>query len=259
MLFAQAPDPRDSATAPTETRTGLGVVAALALEARLLGAPLGRNGGVAKLRDGTLVAVSGMGCQAAAEGARKLVAAGCRALASWGLAGGLDPTLPTGAILLPEEVILEGAARSFRATPEWRQQVLRVLRALASSSSLERGVLLTSPHPLRVAADKQSAFRRTGAVAVDMESFAVAAVASGNGLPFLAIRVIVDRASDEVPQVLEGVTTRRGSLSIGSLVGGLLRQPSSIRPVLRLAGCYRAAQRTLREIARAGALVSNDG
>jgi adenosylhomocysteine nucleosidase len=256
MLFAQAPDPRDSATAPTETRTGLGVVAALALEARLLGAPLGRNGGVAKLRDGTLVAVSGMGCQAAAEGARKLVAAGCRALASWGLAGGLDPTLPTGAILLPEEVILEGAARSFRTTPEWRQHVLRLL---ATAPSLERGVLLTSPHPLRVVADKQSAFRRTGAIAVDMESFAVAAVASGHGLPFLAIRVIVDRASDEVPGVLEGVTTRRGSLSIGSLVGGLLRQPSSIRPVLRLAGCYRAAQRTLREIARAGALVSNGG
>ncbi len=230
-------------------------MAALALEARLLGTPWGRNRGLAKLRDGTLVAVSGMGCQAAAEGARKLVTAGCGALASWGFAGALDPALTSGAILVPEEVILEGAARSFQTTPEWRQRALRLLAA----PSIQRGILLTSPQPLRSVADKRSAFRRTGAAAVDMESFAVAAVASEHGLPFLTIRVIVDRATDEVPRVLEGVSTRRGALSIGSLVGGLLLEPSSIRPVLRLAGHYRAARRTLREIAHAGALASHGG
>jgi adenosylhomocysteine nucleosidase len=234
----------------------LGVVTALAVEARPLGAASRRNAGIATLRDGTLLAVSGIGCPAAAESARKLVAAGCRALASWGLAGALDPALPTGAILVPEEVILEGAARSFRITPDWRQRVLRVLAAVPP---VERGALLTSPRQLGAVADKQSAFRRTGAAAVDMESYAVAAVASEHGLPFLAIRVIVDRAMDEVPRVLEGVTTRRGALSIGSLLGGLLLQPSSIRPVLHLAGRYRAARRTLLQIARAGALASHGG
>ncbi len=247
---------RSIEASPSDVRTALGVVAALALEARLLGAPRHRKTGIATLRDGTLVAVSGMGCQAAAEGARRLVGAGCRALASWGFAGALDPALASGAVLVPEQVILEGAARSFRTTPEWRQYVLRLL---AAPPSPQRGVLLTSPQPLRAVADKQDAFRRTGAAAVDMESFAVAAVASEHGLPFLAIRVIVDRATDEVPRVLEGVTTRGGAVSIGSLVGGLLLDPSSIRPVLRLAGHYRAAQRTLREIAHAGALASRGG
>jgi adenosylhomocysteine nucleosidase len=60
---------------------------------------------LAALADGTLVAVTGMGNSAAAAGSRALIEAGATALASWGMAGGLDPTLSAGAILLPTEVI----------------------------------------------------------------------------------------------------------------------------------------------------------
>jgi adenosylhomocysteine nucleosidase len=212
--------------------------------------------GLAKLRDGTLLAVSGIGCAAAAQGARRLVAAGCRALASWGLAGALDPALPAGTILVPEELILEGATRSLGSTAAWRR---RVLGSLTANLTVERGALLTSPRALAAVSEKEGAFRRTGAAAVDMESFAVAEVAVEHGLPFLAVRVIVDRASDELPRVLEGVTDRSGAVSVGRLAGRLALSPSSIRPVLRLAGRYRAARRSLCAIARAGALRSYEG
>src|SRR3954466_94231 len=72
----------------------VGIVCALASEARHL-----------RPADGTLVATTGMESSAASAGARALIDAGARALASWGMAGGLDPSLKAGEILLPTEVI----------------------------------------------------------------------------------------------------------------------------------------------------------
>jgi adenosylhomocysteine nucleosidase len=227
---------------------GLGIVAALRAEARALGVPRQRR----TVRNGTLVAVTGIGYEAAARGARQLVGAGCHALLSWGLAGALDPTLAPGAILVPDEVVLAGHEHRLRTTCGWRERVLRVL---AADWPVERGTLLTSPRPLAAAADKASAFRQTAAAAVDMESFAVAEVALAHGLAFLAVRVVVDRASDEVPHALEGVARASGELAIGRLLARLLAQPSSITQLAHLARCYRAARRSLRGIARSGALL----
>jgi len=232
----------------------LGIVAALTAEARALGAARRRGASLPSLRDGALLAVTGMGCEAAAQGARQLAAAGCRALLSWGLAGALDPALAPGAILVPEEVVLQGSGRRLRASPGWRE---RVLCAIAAHRPLEHGVLLTSARPLAAAADKATAFRESGAAAVDMESFAVAEVAHAHGLDFLAVRVIVDRATDEVPHALEGVARPSGDLAIGRLLLRLLAEPSSLTKVARLARCYRAAQRSLRGVAASGALLAS--
>jgi adenosylhomocysteine nucleosidase len=231
----------------------LGVLAALAVEARALGRAAHGAGGIDRLRDGTLVAVSGVGCAAAAQGAQRLVAAGCTALASFGLAGALDPALVPGTVLIADEVLLEGSGRSLHASPAWRA---RVIAALAASGlgRLEHGTLLTSLGMLGAVSEKARAFETTRAAAVDMESFAVAEVASSCGLPFLAVRVVVDRACDELPRALEGVTGPSGELSAGRLLGHLLCHPSSVPPVLRLARRYRAARRSLRGIARSGAL-----
>jgi adenosylhomocysteine nucleosidase len=226
----------------------LGVVAALAVEARALG-----RAGIDGLHDGTLVEVSGVGCAAARQGAQRLVAAGCTALASFGLAGALDPRLLPGAILIPEQVLLEGCGRALQATPTWRARVVARLAALGLGP-LESGTLLTSLKMLGAVAEKARASGATGAAAVDMESFAVAEVACARGLPFLALRVVVDRACDELPRALEGITGPSGELVVGRLIGGLLWHPSSVRPVLRLARRYQAARRSLRGIARAGAL-----
>jgi adenosylhomocysteine nucleosidase len=52
-----------------------------------------------------LVAITGMGGAAASAGAGALTRAGAKALASWGMAGGLDPSLQAGTILLPDEIV----------------------------------------------------------------------------------------------------------------------------------------------------------
>ena len=230
---------------------GLGIVAALAAETRVLGRATTSRGAPASLADGTLLVVSGMGQAAAGRGARALVDAGVRALISWGMAGGLDPTLAAGTLLLPCEVASpEGAL--FLTAEDWRQ---RLRSALVASQPVCCGKLLTCRAAIGSSADKAIAFRQTAAVAVDMESLAIAEVAASRRLPFLVVRAIVDTAADEVPRALvAAAATDADGVSLGRLIGALARTPPDLLPVLRLARRFRAASRALAAAVASGAL-----
>lgn len=233
----------------------VGVVCALAAEARHLGPATRRHEPLTSLPDGTLRAVSGMGATAAAQSARALIAAGAGALVSWGMAGGLDPALSAGAIFLPSEVIsLDGAVVS--TARHWRE---RLGAALASHlpparTLLTQGRLLTSSRAIGSLADKATLFRETRAAAVDMESLAVAQMAQAHQLPFIAMRVIVDSAEDALPRAVTAAADSEGHLQMWRLMGALARAPAELAPLIRLAQRYRAASRSLAAVARVGSL-----
>jgi adenosylhomocysteine nucleosidase len=226
--------------------TTVGVVAALAAEARALGPAVKRIGDVGCLIDGTLVAVSGMGGAAAGLAARRLIEAGASALMSFGLAGGLDPGLSAGSVVLPSEIISRGGAR-FLTSTDWREQ-LRF--RIAKQRPVADGTLLSSLAAIDSVADKAAAFRDTGAIAVDMESFGVAEVAAAHGLPFVAVRVIVDTALDALPRAVVAAS-RAGQVSLLRLVGAIALTPLDLVAVIRLAQRYRAATRSLAAVAGA--------
>ncbi len=225
-----------------------GVVAALVAEARTLGPTTRRGDGLLLTRNEILVAVSGMGLTAAGLAAGALVEAGAGALVSWGMAGGLDPELPAGTICLPLNVISDEGA-SFETNPHWRSLV----DAAVGARGVVHGALLSRPRPLDSIANKASAFRSSAALAVDMESLAVADVAARHGLPFIAVRVIVDTAADELPQSV-AAASRGGQVSIGRLLARLLRAPQDIPSLWRLSMRYRTAMRALEAVALTGAL-----
>jgi adenosylhomocysteine nucleosidase len=225
----------------------LGVVAALEAEARTLGVAVRRHDGLASLGGGALLAVSGMGAAKAAPAARRLVDAGASALMSFGLAGGLDPTLEPGTVVLPGEVISRNGAR-FPTSAEWCRQLGL---AVAEMTPVASGTLLSSLQPIDTAEAKAAAFRETGAVAVDMESVSVAEVAAAHNLPFMAVRVIVDGAADVLPQAVLAAS-RGGHLSVLRLVCGLAAAPRDIVGVIRLARRYRTATRSLSAVVRDG-------
>lgn len=228
----------------------IGIVSALAAEARTLGPAAPHGTGLRQLDDGALLAVSGIGQSAAGAAARRLVLAGATALASFGMAGALDPALPCGAVVLPEEVVpWDGdAADAAPSTTsrEWRQ---RLHAALPASCIAAGGRLLTSSRPLGRDV-KARAWRTSRAAAVDMESAAVAQVAAQAGLPFITLRVIVDTAADELPAAVIAASGG-GQLRIGRLLAGLVRAPGDIGSLLRLSARYRNATRTLSAVARA--------
>jgi adenosylhomocysteine nucleosidase len=205
-----------------------GVVTALEFEARSLG-----NSG-----DGALIRVSGIGAAHATRDARALVSAGARALLSWGVAGALDPALHCGTAVLPAEVLHQG--QRFAIHRAWRE---RVLGALDGHVRTACGALLSSDVAVASVADKASLFHATGAVAVDMESAAVAAVAADHGLPFLALRVILDGANDALPaSVLRAFDP---AAAARPRLWPLLWAPSDWGRLLRLALRYRVARRAL--------------
>jgi adenosylhomocysteine nucleosidase len=226
----------------------VGVVAALASEARALGPSMPRGGDpplseLALLGEGSLLASSGIGRAAAAAAAQALVEAGVSALMTFGLAGGLDPSLKCGSVVIPCELLSSDGAR-YAANRAWREQVAAAVSAICA---VTEGNLLSSTHAIDTPADKAAAFRTTGAAAVDMESAAVAEIAARHHLPFIAVRVIVDTAADALPRAVVAAS-RAGRVQFARLIGGLILAPREIASLIRLAQRYRIAMRSLRAI-----------
>jgi adenosylhomocysteine nucleosidase len=224
----------------------VGVVAALESEARTLGVAVRRRDGLSSLGDGALLAVSGMGGARAAIAARSLIEAGALALMSFGLAGGLDPTLSAGTVVLPSEVISRGGAR-FSTSTDWREQLSA---AIAKQRPVAAGTLLSSAAAIGTVADKAAAFRETGAVAVDLESLAIAEVSAAHNLPFIAVRVIVDTAADVLPRAVMAASVG-DQVNLRRLIGGLAAAPLDLIALIRLAQRYRTATRSLAAVAGA--------
>jgi adenosylhomocysteine nucleosidase len=229
-----------------------GIVAALTAEADTLG-PLqpGHPGAAANmtihtLPDGNLLAISGMGPEAALRASHALVAAGAHGLLSFGLAGALDPGLLAGTVLL-SETVTDGAGTVYPTDAAWRARL-----AARAGRDLRGGSLLSLARPLTLPAAKSQAWVRTGAVAVDMESVAIAAVASAGGLKFAVARVVIDTAADAVPGSVTRATDERGEVAYLRLAAGLIRRPVELFALLTLARRYRVALRSLRDLARRG-------
>ena len=200
-----------------------------------------------------MIAVSGIGGSAAAAAANTLIDAGVAALMTFGMAGGLDPQLAPGHVLLPVAVIARDGTR-FATARVWRERLSATLKAHCAVSA---GVVLTTEHSIDSPPAKAAAFRDTGAAAVDMESVSVARVAAAHQVPFICVRVIVDTAADTLPRAVLSAS-RSGRVQITRLLAGLILAPGDIAPLLRLTRRYRSAMRALKTVARSGPLAPLD-
>ena len=212
-------------------------VAALALECSSLRRQLPR---AATWR----VFQSGPGASRAAHAAKQAIDGGAGVLVSWGLAGGLSAALAPGSAVLPSR-ILSRSGECWHADAAWHSRL-----ASAVGLAHDGGAILSVPAALESPAAKRAAAADTGAVAVDMESAAVAAAAASAGVPFLALRVVVDALDDALPARAEQWIDELGRARFAAAVSAAanVRQ---WRALLTLAKRYRAASSTLDRLARA--------
>jgi adenosylhomocysteine nucleosidase len=99
---------------------------------------------------------------------------------------------------------------------------------------VHRGRIQTSPSAVNTPQAKAKLFHETGAIAVDMETTAIAAECGRAGIPLLVLRVITDAASDDIPVSLEiawNPDSQRPRLL--RLAAHLILNPSRIRPFVR--------------------------
>ena len=219
----------------------VGVVAALREERRLLArAERLWHGGRPE------IVLSGMGPTRTAAAAEALADERVAGLVSFGYAGAIASRLKPGTLLIAESVDTEDGAR-FSADHRWLNALEAVLQRAVPTA---RGALLSVDRILATDADKRRAHLATGALAADMETAAVAVVAARRGLPFVALRVVVDGIGQAIPGSVLASLDAEGRVALARLALALVKRPGDLRAVLGLARAARAADRTLSAVCR---------
>jgi adenosylhomocysteine nucleosidase len=227
--------PNSAASSPDLAHADIGIVCALSIE---LGAFLDRcqkvkkySGGEFVFRggyyDGIRVAVveSGMGFAAARRATQALLDGHTPAwLLSCGFAGSLSAEIPIGSIVVADSIV-----------DQHGQQLQIDLHMPADPSrGLFVGRLLTADTLVRTVNEKRQLAEKHAALAVDLESLAVAQVARERKQRFLAIRVISDDLSSDLPPEILSVVGATGSLRLGAAVGALVKRPGAVKQMWRL-------------------------
>jgi adenosylhomocysteine nucleosidase len=220
----------------------LGIVAALRDEARLLTRqPLELRQPTA-LGENVVLQVSGMGPERAKAAGEDLISRGAQALLSWGTAAALDPTLMPGTLMLSNTVFsAEGGA--FEVDKEWQESVSR---SLSSSLNVHHGAVCESGVILDSPAAKAGLYAQNGCTAVDMESAALAQLASEKGLPFLSLRYIVDPHDMALPVSLMASLDTEGQVRLMRLLGQLVLHPTDIVALVRLGRAFGQAKKSMQ-------------
>ncbi|RPJ54533.1 MAG: hypothetical protein EHM24_31650 [Acidobacteria bacterium] len=185
------------------------------------------------------------------ERARRAVAAAAREFhlqAAWslGFAGGLSDRLRPGDLVYAT-AILDAADPA--GTPLTADPSHAIVYAALRDADLpvDPGALITVKAALGTPDAKRAAGRQSGAVAVEMEAAGVAWAARDLGIPWAALKAIVDGVGDPLPQFLEACTTPQGDLRWRGLWTGVLEGRQFWRSLRRVGLASRRASHSLRQ------------
>ncbi|MCS5668909.1 MAG: hypothetical protein NZ876_16150 [Dehalococcoidia bacterium] len=126
-----------------------------------------------------------------------------------GVAGGVDPDLETGDLLLADRYALQngaaqGAGRAIRPDAGMLQSAQQA--ALNLSVPVFDGGSLTVDHLVAEPQEREELRTQYQIHSVNMEDYRAAEAAQKSGVPFLSVRVVLDTASQSLPGYLPGLT-----------------------------------------------------
>jgi len=173
---------------------------------------------------------TGVGLAAARRCMARLPALPIEAAVLGGFAGALVPELAPGTLVVAD-VVIDAASGAALALP-----LAGALEATARRAGLTvaRGTLVTIDAVVKSAAAKRVLQQESGAIAVDMESAALAAALAARGVPAGIARVVLDAADELVP----------GAESLRA-VGPWRLLADGVRIARRLRPCARISARFL--------------
>jgi adenosylhomocysteine nucleosidase len=165
-----------------------------------------------------------------------------RGVISFGVAGGLDPSLKSGDVVVATEV-LAGDTR-WLAGLALNEELIESVAL--GSSRVVRGGLAGVEEVVAASSVKAALHLETGAAAVDMESHIAAAYAEESGLPFAALRVISDPATRALPALAMAAIKPNGDIDLRKVLRGVARNPMTLRALVSTGIDFNRALRTLR-------------
>ncbi len=164
---------------------------------------------------------------------------------SLGFAGGLVERLKPADLIFPTEILDDAASNAEPFRPD-RHHAAACAALRRICVPFDAGRLLTVDAVLRTPQAKRDAHRRTGAIAVDMESAGVCAAAHDLGIPWAVLKSVVDSAADFLPETLTDCTTPLGHSDPAGVFSAFLCGPASWRRVIKIGWAARRAGKSLR-------------
>jgi len=226
-----------------------GIVVALPEEINTLTSIKLTKGSSRFISNKVLVVYSGTGPINAGSAAEHLITQGATKLISWGCAAALSESLKPGDLILANALISteESKAIALNVCANWHQQTTKLLASIVKVNS---GGLANSKGIVSCSEDKKKIHSNTNALALDMESIAIAQVANQHALPFLAIRVIADPVEMSLPLAITHSLNQQGDVVLSKLLGYLALHPRELPGLIRLGLHFRSATKTLKLIAK---------
>lgn len=221
-----------------------GIVVALPEELGTLTAKKIAKGQCDFIANNILVACAGAGSENASKAAKLLISKGAKALISWGCAGALSENLKPGDLILPQS-ILTATAESIGCDKNWLAHLQKNLPIEFNSDNLIESFTI-----IETSEEKTNLHQQSKAVAVDMESAAIAKTAAKSNIPTIVIRTIADPVSMSLPSAISYSLNAEGEVVLRKLLIFLLTHPQQIPALIKLGLHFNAAKNKLKAVAK---------
>ena len=222
-----------------------GIIIALADEVNSLTSKKINKGDCVFIKDNILVCCSGAGPANARQASQALIDKGATKLISWGCAAALKPELSPGDLVLPETLLTENLTKISQ-----RSSWFISTKALLSELMPKTGTLIESSSIIAESNAKAHIHQQSSAIALDMESIAVAQVAQEHNIPNLTIRCIADPVSMSLPKAISHAMNQQGNIELSKLLWFLLSHPNELPGLIKLGLHFNAAKNKLKLVAK---------
>jgi len=222
-----------------------GIIIALADEVSSLTSKKVNKGDCIFINEHTLLCCSGAGPKNAANASQLLIDRGAERLISWGCAAALAPQLKPGDLVLPEQLYSE-SKQQLAIDSGWLIHIKQSLSALKPNS----GALAESSVIVAESAEKKKIYQQSKAVALDMESIAVAKIAKQQNMPVMVIRCIADPVDMSLPKAVSYALNKQGDVVLSKLLWFLLTHPFELPGLIKLGLHFNAAKNKLKLVAK---------
>lgn len=145
-----------------------------------------------------------------------------------GYGGALLPYLEPGVLVMCKEVRRHGSPPLHAPAASHKLQNFLMRKQLPVQGGVSYTVdsILSDRRQKYLLADK-------GGTVVDMENYLAAQEASRMGLSLVCLRLILDRADEALPDLMDTLT-RQGKVSLTATLGHLCRSPQDMLPMVRI-------------------------
>jgi hopanoid-associated phosphorylase len=172
---------------------------------------------------------------------RELVKNGATHLMSFGIAGGLEPGLPIGALVIGTQVMSTDG--SWACDNAWAAKLAQRL------PEAHCGAVWGSETLIPTAQDKLALYKKSRCMIVDMESQCAAQIAAEAKLPLAVIRVVCDGADMDVPPVVMAAIAEDGTVNIARALMHILRHPGQVPDLVHVLRGTGKAHAVLKQAA----------